>query len=239
MRVGDVPVKNYREFAAELAASPDKPLLITVRRPVKRQRGRRRNRRCRAGRRAQELTFEVPAQPLRQFGLVMKMGPITAVQDDSPADNAGLKAGDVIETVDGKPIGDGGDAREAGMPMTLPDYLRRAATRRRAKWSSRCDGRPMSEDGCASSVNDPRDAACAARSISLPARAAGYADGGRRSRHCLSHRERSACGGAVGAGRGGRHCGRRHDRSQPSSSIPTDDDGETSRSRMPIEFGAG
>ena len=71
----------------------------------------------------------MPAQPLRDFGLVMKMGPITAVQADSPAADAGLKAGDVIETVDGKAVPTRA-ARTAGRPMTLPDYLRNAAQRR-------------------------------------------------------------------------------------------------------------
>jgi len=50
----------------------------------------------------------------------MKMGPITAVQDDSPAAEAGIKPGDQIEQIDGRPPGD---------PMTLPDRLRRRAGR--------------------------------------------------------------------------------------------------------------
>jgi regulator of sigma E protease len=42
------------------------------------------------------------------------MGPINAIQQDSPADHAGLKVGDVIQAIDGQPVGD---------PLTLPNRL--------------------------------------------------------------------------------------------------------------------
>ena len=48
----------------------------------------------------------------------MKMGPITAIQDHSPAAEAGLKAGDQIMAIDGHPVGD---------PLTLPERMRRKA----------------------------------------------------------------------------------------------------------------
>jgi hypothetical protein len=64
---------------------------------------------------------------LRGFGLVMAMGPIASVQQDSPGAKAGLRAGDVIEQVDGKPIADGGSPNDGWTPATLPDYLRKAA----------------------------------------------------------------------------------------------------------------
>lgn len=123
IQVGDRPVKNYREFAAELARQPDKALRIIVSRPSKdkaKQHGAAGDEQAAE---PQELTFEVPSQALRQFGLVMKMGPIQGVQVDSPADEAGLKAGDVIETIDGKPVTD-----NARNPSTLPDYFRVAAS---------------------------------------------------------------------------------------------------------------
>jgi regulator of sigma E protease len=125
VRVGDVAVNNYRELSAELARQPDQPLLLTVERPAKRRVDDPESSAEVRAEQSQELVFEVPPQPLRQFGLVMEMGPITAVQTDSPAAEAGLEAGDVIELVDGEPIAARMD--EGWTPLSLPDYLRRAA----------------------------------------------------------------------------------------------------------------
>lgn len=61
---------------------------------------------------------DVPARPMRTLGLVMKMGKIAAVQADSPAAAADIRAGDFITAIDGQPPGD---------PMRLPDELRRRA----------------------------------------------------------------------------------------------------------------
>lgn len=131
VRVGDVPVESYRQFVAELSRHPEKPLLITVERPRKKES---------AGAAkivtqdeaprpddVQQLTFLVQPQPLRDFGLVLSMGPIMAVQENSPAARAGLRKGDVIEKVDGKPMA-AGDADSVGWDsLTLPTYLRQAA----------------------------------------------------------------------------------------------------------------
>jgi len=54
----------------------------------------------------EELSISVPPRPTRRMGLVMEIGPITAVQLDSPAAAAGLEPGDVFETIDGEPVGD-------------------------------------------------------------------------------------------------------------------------------------
>jgi regulator of sigma E protease len=48
----------------------------------------------------------VQPKPMREFGLNMKMGPISAVQKNSPAEKADLQVGDVIVEVNGQPIGD-------------------------------------------------------------------------------------------------------------------------------------
>ena len=129
VRVGEVAVKNYRDLSIELARQPDQPLRIAVRRPVNEagdQAGHDEKREPDAEQH-QELVFEVPAQPLYRFGLVMELGPITAVQAKSPAKDAGLRAGDVIIAVDGKSIGEG-NGGESWDGATLPDYLRRAAS---------------------------------------------------------------------------------------------------------------
>jgi regulator of sigma E protease len=75
--------------------------------------------------------FEVPPQPRNSLGVVMKMGPITAIQKGSPAAIAGLKTGDVIEAVDQKRNGAGAAESESWNAETLPDYLARAARERR------------------------------------------------------------------------------------------------------------
>ena len=62
----------------------------------------------------QRIAATVGPQRMRELGLVMKMGPVVAVQDSSPADRAGIQAGDWI-------VDPGGD------PMTLSDRLARRA----------------------------------------------------------------------------------------------------------------
>jgi regulator of sigma E protease len=139
VRVGDMAVKNYGEFQSELARHFDEPIQVTVRRDIKKAEGEAAKSVDGAAPATQELTFEVPAQPLHLFDVAMKIGPITAVQNESPAEKAGLIAGDFIEKIDGKLPGQGpsgGESLPAGRnPMrldvwdaeTLPDYLRRAA----------------------------------------------------------------------------------------------------------------
>ena len=67
--------------------------------------------------------MRVAANPMRHVGLVMKMGPIAAIQADSPAAAAGILPGDVIRKVDGRPVAD---------PMTLPDRTRPPRRARRS-----------------------------------------------------------------------------------------------------------
>lgn len=125
VRVGETPVKSYRDFAAILAAQADKPLEITVDRPLEGKK-RQLDQGDAEQSKGVELTFEVLPQRLRDFGVVMKMGPI-AVQPNSPASVAGLKADDVIESVDGKKVGQPG----GWTPDTLPDLMRQAAVEKR------------------------------------------------------------------------------------------------------------
>ncbi len=122
IRVGDTPIGNYRELAAALARDPSAPLEVTVKRTAKDAKPEP------AGKEpaATELTFEVPARPMRSLGLVMNMGPITAVQADSPAAAAGLKAGDVITAVDGQSLSAAKSADD-WQPDTLPQRMQQAA----------------------------------------------------------------------------------------------------------------
>ncbi len=65
---------------------------------------------------AVEVTL--PAVPRRGFGIICKAGPIYAVRVGSPAAKAGLRKGDRLVSIDGKPLGD---------PLTLNERLQRRA----------------------------------------------------------------------------------------------------------------
>jgi regulator of sigma E protease len=56
----------------------------------------------------QPEVFDVQLQekPMRELGLSMKIGPIVAIQENSPAAKADLQIGDVIVEVNGQPVGD-------------------------------------------------------------------------------------------------------------------------------------
>ena len=86
-----------------------------------------------------ELTFEVPARPMRLLGLVMKMGPITGVQANSPAAAAGLKVGDVITAVDGQSL-DAAKSPPIGSPTRSPSECgRRPLPVKRSRSRSRAN----------------------------------------------------------------------------------------------------
>ena len=66
----------------------------------------------------EKVRVTVPTSPMQQLGLIMEMGPIAAVQTQSPAADAGIQAGDVLKTIDDKPVAD---------PLKLPDELHKRA----------------------------------------------------------------------------------------------------------------
>ena len=117
VRVNDEPVTSYRDYAAIAAQQPNEPLRITVARPIT-TKGKEPE--------SEELTFEVPTQPIRSLGLVMAMGPITAIQSGSLAEAAGLKVGDVIVAVDGQSLNDAASESDWSA-SSLPDKMREAA----------------------------------------------------------------------------------------------------------------
>lgn len=78
-----------------------------------------------------QIVVRIPPQPLRRLGFILEMGPIVGIQEDSPAEHAGLLAeeknlpnehsyrpGDILVRLDGQPVGD---------PLTLPERLRQRA----------------------------------------------------------------------------------------------------------------
>lgn len=56
--------------------------------------------------------------PLKRLGVVLSMGPVTAIQKDSIAEKAGIQLGDVLDSINGKSLDD---------PLTAPDIIRRHA----------------------------------------------------------------------------------------------------------------
>ena len=106
VQVGDVPIKNYQDFVKQLTLNKSKALGITVERKQKQN--------DKGSLQEKRILINVAPNPMKRIGLVMEMGPIIAVQDQSPAAKAGLKSGDILVKVNGRPPGD---------PMTLPNRL--------------------------------------------------------------------------------------------------------------------
>ena len=60
------------------------------------------------------LSITIPPRPMRGLGISMQPGPIGAMRMDSPAEKAGLKPGDIITTVAGRPVSE---------PLLIDQYL--------------------------------------------------------------------------------------------------------------------
>ena len=126
------PVKDYREYVAHLAAKPDQPLKITVRRggkmpkddPYAPREG------------GDEVTITVQPRPMLRLGLLMEKGKIVAVQEGTEAAKKGIRPGDFIDDV--MQADDSAAAQVAeteGMfddPMVWPEQLRKLAEQNRA-----------------------------------------------------------------------------------------------------------
>jgi len=104
--IDGVTIETYAELYAALVLKQDAPVTLGV---------------DRIGAAAEAITsveIVLPPQEQRITGVALTAGSIVAVQDGSPAADAGLEQGDEIITVDGQPLGD---------PLTLDDRLRSRA----------------------------------------------------------------------------------------------------------------
>ncbi|MCA9132808.1 MAG: site-2 protease family protein [Planctomycetales bacterium] len=81
------------ELTARLQANWETPVTVTVERPAKNQEGG-----------SETLQLELPAVPVKTLGLSFAMGPITALQNGSPAEKAGFQVGDVLQEINGEKI---------------------------------------------------------------------------------------------------------------------------------------
>jgi len=95
--VDGTPLDSHAQLVAYLSRHRDRAVTLAVER------------------KGERLEVELPPQPRRSLGMAMTAAAIQAVQDGSPAAEAGLEKGDRLVSVDGAPVGD---------PVTLDDRLR-------------------------------------------------------------------------------------------------------------------
>jgi regulator of sigma E protease len=105
--INGTPVGTYAELLATLAVNRDTPVTLTVDRSTKADKG--------AAAFTSSVTIELPPQPRLTTGMTMTPLPIKAVQEGSPAAEAGIVAGDRLVAIDGEGVGD---------PLALDDMLR-------------------------------------------------------------------------------------------------------------------
>ena len=104
--VDGVSVQDPFQLERVFARQPNKPLTLTVERSSQSSDGNNRQ--------TETLQAVVAPNSIKRLGLVMQHGPITGLRPDSPAEQAGFKVGDVLETIDGQVVGD---------PMSVPTQL--------------------------------------------------------------------------------------------------------------------
>ncbi len=100
--IDGVAIKSYAELLAALSRKPGEPVTLGVDRKVE------------GAKEATPTEIVLPPQPRRVTGVELTAGSIVAIQNDSPAEEAGIKIGDEIRTIDGEPIGN---------PLTLDERI--------------------------------------------------------------------------------------------------------------------
>ena len=88
--VGGEPVKTYSELTSRLASQTEGPLKLEV---------------WAGGDKTKSKTVTVTDNVFRTLGLSMDTGPITAVQNGSAAEKAGLRKGDKLASINGRIVG--------------------------------------------------------------------------------------------------------------------------------------
>jgi regulator of sigma E protease len=129
VRVGGVDVTDFRALARELARWPHEPIQVTVRRTNDETKGAGKeadSQRDPAAKAGVELTFEIPVHRQQALGMVMKLGPVVAIQPDGPAAAAGFQVGDLVTAIDGQSLGDA-KHYDDWQPDTIAEKMRAAA----------------------------------------------------------------------------------------------------------------
>ncbi|MGC3966670.1 MAG: site-2 protease family protein [Pirellulales bacterium] len=134
VRLNDTEIKDYNDVIRAEALYAGEPLKVVVRRREPAPEGASSSAEQAKAAPAKELTITIPPVKLLDLGLTMEVGPITGVQDGSPAKAAGILKGDVLKTINGEPLGD---------PLTLAERLRRQHAEPGKPWTvvvARTDG---------------------------------------------------------------------------------------------------
>ncbi|VAX37415.1 Membrane-associated zinc metalloprotease [hydrothermal vent metagenome] len=106
LKVGEVEIKSFAQLQAVLAQQKDQTRKILVRRLQNK-----------LTRETADILIEVEPTPFRTLGLMVECGKITAVQEGSPAQAAGMKEGDKPIKIDGQDVGTKLNS------LYLPDYF--------------------------------------------------------------------------------------------------------------------
>jgi regulator of sigma E protease len=96
-------VTSGADLQSIFAQNPCGEITLKVERPAKED---HKKRRWEWQHEPQVVDVKLSQRPIRDLGVQMKIGPIMAIRDDSPAMRAGLKEGDVLVEIDGEPIGE-------------------------------------------------------------------------------------------------------------------------------------
>jgi regulator of sigma E protease len=117
------PVDDYVDLAAYLVSHPEKELVVQVRRGGKASKDNP------GGPRTDGdlIDVKIRPRPLRTLGMRMQMGKIASVQENSPADEAGIKPGDFIDEIVAAGGSSSADDVLSGDPYLMPEELRRLA----------------------------------------------------------------------------------------------------------------
>ena len=117
VKIDGEPIDDFLDFNRVQFLKADRPLTYTVRRLAK---GSEVDEQGNSPGDGEEASIEVAPMARRRLGIVMRAGPIMAIQKGSPAEKAGLRVADRLLTLDGKTISEID-------PLKLPDFVARLA----------------------------------------------------------------------------------------------------------------
>jgi regulator of sigma E protease len=121
------PEKFDARVHAILAQNPSGPLKLTVERVEKNKDGV-----IKEDVPKKRIDIDIPQRGKKSIGVVMKIGPVVALRDNSPAAKAGMQIGDVIEQIDGEPVGNPLSLSQRLVPKSASDSPYKVVVSRKA-----------------------------------------------------------------------------------------------------------
>lgn len=116
VKINETTISSYRDIDSALVRYAGQPIEVTVERS--KSTGTQKDADGEQPPSKDSVVIKVPSTARRDFGLVMPLGKITAVQKGSPAEKAGLQVGDHILLLNNQPVGN---------PLTLDERLKARA----------------------------------------------------------------------------------------------------------------